>query len=377
MWRKIRLLLIFSGLIVAFKANAQFDDPKTIEIGPHVGASYYMGDINPAKPFAMSDLQYGGVVRFNYNNRWTFRFDYSHATVKADDAVIKWRPERNLCFTTKINDFSLVAEFNFWEYFTGNPKRNVSPYIFGGISVFHYIPYVDNHVAYNDGIISLDTTLVLIGYEYDKEKKEKKWHALDVDEMDTTQFMSGATRFLGERGKHVSVSIPFGVGVKFALSKHMAATVEWRMQKTFTDYLDDVGGVYMSPDKYIYEKQYTVFEYDLNPDGTFSNDPVQILNENGRMSDKWDTEKSYLMRFNLVDPSADPVKVTYKYDPVYDENGDLKGYKLNTVNDIVPGYKQGQQRGNSAFNDWFGMIRVSLTWKFNLPDGRGCNLSKF
>ena len=370
MWRKIRLLLVISGLVVAFNANAQFDDPKTIEIGPHVGASYYMGDINPAKPFAMSDLQYGGVVRFNYNNRWTFRFDYSHATVKADDAVIKWRPERGLSFTTNLNDFSFVAEFNFWEYFTGNPKRNVSPYIFGGISVFHYTPYADNHVVYKDDKISLDSTFVLIGYD-----EKKKWHSLNVDEMnlDTTNRILGASNFLGERGKPVSISIPFGVGVKFALSKHMAATVEWRMQKTFTDYLDDVGGTYLP---YIYEKSHIEYVYNTitNSDGTTTQELATIIDENGKIQKKVDVDNSYIMKFNIADPSADPIKVTYEYDLV---DGYSDRYKLERVNDVIPGYQKGQQRGNSAFNDWFGMIRVSLTWKFNLPDGRGCNLSKF
>jgi hypothetical protein len=47
------------------------------------------------------------------------------------------------------------------------------------------------------------------------------------------------------------------------------------------------------------------------------------------------------------------------------------------LSDPTGHYLAGQQRGNASFNDWFGMARVSLTWKFNLPDGRGCNLSKF
>ena len=88
MYRKIRILLIMSCLALFVQANAQFDDPKTLEIGPHVGASYYMGDLNPTIPFAMADLQFGGLVRYNYNNRWTFRFDYSRATVKADDTKL-------------------------------------------------------------------------------------------------------------------------------------------------------------------------------------------------------------------------------------------------------------------------------------------------
>ncbi len=279
MYRKFRFLLILSCLACVFQAKAQFNDPKTLEVGPHVGVSYYMGDLNPMYPFAQSRLQYGGLVRFNYDNRWTFRFDYSHATVTASDEVIKWRPERGLNFTSEINDFSLVAEFNFLEYYTGNPKKNVSPYIFGGISVFQYTAYA------NIG----DQLIDLSDYATEAQDPNAKWY----------NKMFGKTSPVG-------VSIPFGLGVKFSLSRHMAATVEWRMQKTFTDYLDDVAKVY--PEEHA----------TIEVDGT---------------------------TYDLTDPTGN--------------------------------YIAGQQRGNSAFNDWFGMARVSLTWKFNLPDGRGCNLSKF
>ena len=262
------------------QANAQFDDPKTLEVGPHVGVSYYMGDLNPMIPFAQAQLQYGGVVRFNYNNRWTFRFDYSRAKVKAADEIIGWRPERGLNFTTNINDFSLVAEFNFLEYYTGNPKRNVSPYIFGGFSVFQYTPYAE----YGGTVVNLRDFVT------EAAPEDAKWY----------DKMFGRTSPIG-------VSLPFGIGVKLALSRHVAATVEWRMQKTFTDYLDDVGTVY--PENH----------------ATFTA-------EDG-------------VTYDLSDPTGN--------------------------------YLAGQQRGNASFNDWFGMARVSLTWKFNLPDGRGCNLSKF
>ena len=283
MYKKFRFLLIMSCLAIFVQANAQFDDPKTLEVGPHVGVSYYMGDLNPILPFAQSQLQYGGLVRFNYDNRWTFRFDYARATVTASDEVIKWRPERALNFTSVINDFSLVAEFNFIEYYTGNPKKNVSPYIFGGISVFQYTAFAN---------VGGDQLIDLGNYATEgPEDPDAKWF----------KKMFGKTSPIG-------VSIPFGMGVKFSLSRHMAGTVEWRMHKTFTDYLDDVATVY--PD------EHAVYTFD---DGS---------------------------TYDLTDPS--------------DNN-----------------YKPGQQRGNSAFKDWFGMARVSLTWKFNLPDGRGCNLSKF
>ena len=281
MFRKIRILLILSCLSVFGQLQAQFDDPKTLEVGPHVGVSYYMGDLNPTIPFALPDLQYGGLVRYNYNNRWTFRFDYSRATVKGDDTKLNWRPERGLNFTSKINDFSLVAEFNFMEYYTGNPKRNVSPYLFGGISVFQYTAYT----TVGDVLVDLS--------DYATEgpvDPDAKWY----------NKMFGKTSPVG-------VSIPFGVGVKFSLSRHMAATVEWRMQKTFTDYLDDVAK--------LYPVEHAIYTAE---DGT---------------------------TYDLTDPTGK--------------------------------FEAGQQRGNSSFKDWFGMARASLTWKFNLPDGRGCNLSKF
>lgn len=290
-----------SCLVSVFQANAQFDDPKTLEVGPHVGVSYYMGDLNPTLPFAQSQLQYGGVVRYNYDNRWTLRFDYSRATVTADDEVIKWRPERQLNFTSKINDFSLVVEFNFLEYYTGNPKRNMSTYIFGGVSVFQYTAYA------NAGGTLIDLSDF---FTEGPEPANAKWY----------EKMFGKTSSIG-------VSIPFGMGVKFALSKHMAATVEWRMQKTFTDYLDDVATVY--PD----DKAHVC----VTVDG---------------------------MYYDLTDPTATSSGI-----PV-DDNG----IPTESPEGL---YKAGQQRGNAAFNDWFGMARVSLTWKFNLPDGRGCNLSKF
>ena len=339
MWRKIRLLLIISGLIAAINANAQFDDPKTLEVGPHVGASYYMGDINPAKPFAMSDLQYGGVVRFNYNNRWTFRFDYSRVKVKADDKVIGWRPERGLNFFAKINDFSLVAEFNFLEYYTGNPKKNVSPYIFGGVSMFTYTPYCN----VQDSIVDLRKYI-------------------------TEEEVSASP---------IGLSIPFGFGVKFSLSRHMAASVEWRMQKTFVDYLDGVATVYPKDASYYGYEEHLV-DKQGNPIVVDKQGKLIVVDNQGNpivdnqgnpIKFDVDTQNSYAMIYNLSDPTATPLQasVNSKGETVFP--GQMPDGHYN--------YKANQQRGNSAFNDWFGMARVSLTWKFNLPDGRGCNLSKF
>ena len=123
MFKRFRFLLIISCLASFLNAQAQFDVPKSIEVGPHGGISYYVGDLNPVKHFAQSSWQAGAVIRYNQSNRWVYRLDYTYANVQASDEVIKWRPERGLNFFSTIHDLSLMVEFNFLEYYTGNPKR--------------------------------------------------------------------------------------------------------------------------------------------------------------------------------------------------------------------------------------------------------------
>lgn len=275
MFKRFRFLLIISCLASFLNVQAQFDVPKSIEVGPHGGMSYYVGDLNPAKHFAQPNWQAGAVIRYNQSNRWVYRLDYTFANVQASDEVIKWRPERGLDFYSTIHDISFLVEFNFLEYYTGNPKKNFSPYLFAGISGFMYNPC---HVT--------DSTLVAL-------------RPLQTEGVSYSKF---------------NVSIPFGFGFKMSLSKHICASLEWRLHKTFTDYLDDCGGVY----------------------------PNRVGSHN------------ILATVPTVDQDT--------YDNYTDPTGN---------------YAAGMQRGNSSYKDWYGIVGLSLTWKFNLPDTRGCNLSKF
>ena len=46
----------------------------------------------------------------------------------------------------------------------------------------------------------------------------------------------------------ISASIPFGVGVKYSLTKRTGIAFEWRMDMTFTDWLDDCHAYYPTYD---------------------------------------------------------------------------------------------------------------------------------
>ncbi|MCI7377058.1 MAG: DUF6089 family protein, partial [Bacteroidales bacterium] len=113
---------------------------QVIEVGPSVGLSYYMGDINPKMPLRQSRLGLGAVVRYYGGTRWAFRLSYSYLNLHGDDAVSNYMPERGLAFQTTAHDVSIVAEFNFFDYFTGSKRSYISPYIFGGISGFYFNP---------------------------------------------------------------------------------------------------------------------------------------------------------------------------------------------------------------------------------------------
>lgn len=208
----ITFFMVLSLLLMPKSVYSQI-----IEVGATGGVSYYIGDINPKKHFAQSDMALGGVIRYYENLRWAFRLQYSNLKLQASDEKIAYRPERGLEFFSKVNDISLIAEFNFFDYWTGSNRNYVTPYIFGGISMFHFNTYAA------DG-----TQLAPLKTEgQDKEYSTTSW------------------------------SIPFGIGVKYSITERLGMTLEWRMHKAFTDYIDDIHGLYPEEDVIIGGVNYT------------------------------------------------------------------------------------------------------------------------
>jgi len=205
------LIGLITGLVAGFvfmvsvPARAQ-----TLEIGLSGGVSYYLGDINPGLPYVYSRPAYGALVRYNINNRWSARFSYTRGTLIGDDLKSNAVAYRELNFKSHVNDFSLIAEFNFLEYFTGSKKNYFTPYIFGGVGLFTFKPFnfdgVDLHASGTEGQ----------NINYDGRTPYKLWN----------------------------VAFPFGFGFKYSLTDRLAFGLEWGMRKTFTDYIDDISTTY-------------------------------------------------------------------------------------------------------------------------------------
>ncbi len=207
------------GILTGLLAGFVFIMPatmkaQTMEIGISGGVSYYTGDINPAIPYVYSKPAFGALIRYNINNRWAARFSYTRGGLMGDDLKSKAVEFRNLNFKTHLNDFALVAEFNFWDYFTGSKRNYFTPYLFGGVGIFNFRPKNFDGVD----LQKHGTEGQHVGY--DDRKPYNLWN----------------------------VSFPFGFGFKYSLSSRLSLGLEWGMRKTFTDYIDDISKTYYTDD---------------------------------------------------------------------------------------------------------------------------------
>jgi hypothetical protein len=208
----ITLLIVSSPMFgQAFKTYS--------ELGLFGGVSYYMGDLNPGKPFFMPSFAGGLVFKHNYNARWAWRISATYGHVQADDSrsEVPAQIQRNLSFRSQVIEFSPMLEFNFFPYEVGNINRPATPYLFGGFALFRFNP---------------------------KAEFQGDWVALQplgTEGQGTTAFPDRKEYSL------INATFPFGMGFKFHTGR-LAVSIEWGLRRTFTDYLDDVSTTYVDPD---------------------------------------------------------------------------------------------------------------------------------
>ncbi len=241
---KPSFFLLLAGIVLPTLLFSQ----NTLEAGLSGGFSYYNGDINPGMPFVMPKPAYGAVVRYNFGDRWSAKITYTHAKVAGDDDKTQAVSNRGLKFTTIIDDVSAMGEFNFMEYKTGSKKHKFTPYLTAGVGFFFFKPTV----KYNGDVYDLRS----LGTEgqnvnYDGRQPYKKYNFAAI----------------------------FGLGFKYSLSKRFGLSAEWRMHKTFTDYLDDVSTTYYLDGPSLDPNNLSAKEYFSDP--TLSHTPGEQRGNSG------------------------------------------------------------------------------------------------
>lgn len=221
------ILSIIFITVSSFNANAQYEPNQ--EFGILGGTGYYVGDLNNIH---FNNIRAAGGITFrkNFDRRFTFKSSALYTNVYANDnpegltydealleyeGVIPSDIERNLHFKSDITELSGQIEFNFLPYETGNSLYPFTPFIFTGVSLFHFKPKA--------------------------EASDGQWYSLQ--ELGTEG--QGTTAFPNRKKYPLTqLSIPFGGGFKIGVSDDFNVIIEYGLRKTFTDYIDDVSTTY-------------------------------------------------------------------------------------------------------------------------------------
>jgi hypothetical protein len=188
------------------------------EFGIFLGGSYYIGDLNPYQQFKNTRPAAGLVYRKNMNYRYAMKYALNYGKLTASDAKSgdAAQKARNLNFMTNLWEATAQFEFNFFPFETSNWKTPATPFVFIGLSAFRFNPKANVNGSY---VALRDLGTEGQGTAYYKRKKYST----------------------------IQPSIPFGIGLKSTLGKHIGVAFEWGMRKTFTDYIDDVSKTYVDP----------------------------------------------------------------------------------------------------------------------------------
>lgn len=217
-----KILLSLSLLLAAIVGHTQVWLGKT-EIGFTVGGMNYIGDLNNQHVYDKVSLALGGLVRYNFDERWSLRFDVDYGHIKGGDP--DYLTHRNLSFRSHILEGSLRAEFNFFPFSMRDDHFLWTPFIFCGVGFFTFNP---------------------TAYYSDPLTGESGWYDLQplcTEGQGTTLNPGNGPYTL------VQLSMPFGIGAKYHPNKSFTLSVEYGFRKTWTDYLDDVSTVYVDNDE--------------------------------------------------------------------------------------------------------------------------------
>jgi|SRR5665213_357659 len=200
-----RLLFSFVILLVAFSANCQ-----GFHLNLFVGTSNYQGDLQ-SKRFTFNQAHFAGGVGLSYifTQHFAVRADFKIGKISGNDKYSK-NIVRNLNFTSHLTEGDIDLQY----FLTPLGTHSLTPYVFAGLALYHFDPY------------TFDST----GTKY----------YLPPLSTEGEGFVSGTKMY-----SLTQIGIPFGGGIKLALSDNLNVGVEFGIRKLFTDYLDDVSKTYV------------------------------------------------------------------------------------------------------------------------------------
>jgi opacity protein-like surface antigen len=204
-----------------FLVNSAF--AQYFEVGMMGGIMNYQGELSHtlAGTLVETHPSFGVLAKYNMSDYIAIQGHFLYGEISGKDvhATEADFKKRDLSFRSDIFELGAQAEINVLGFQPYALSRPFSPYLFVGIAGFHYNP---------------------------RTLYDNKW--VELQPLGTEGQGSG-----GRASKYskIGVAIPFGIGAKYALSDLWTLGLEIGTRPTFTDYLDDVGGLYVASDELV------------------------------------------------------------------------------------------------------------------------------
>lgn len=211
-------MVLFLGLLLTQDLTAQYRYGY-FKVGVSAGTTNYLGDLDDDLTFRFTRPGFGISGSYRLNPFMSTRLNFFRGYASASDAnsFNEVRKRRNLSFRTPITEASVQVIFDFIatdRRYSHRPP--FVPYVFGGIGLFTFNP---------------------------EAQLGDRWY--DLQPLGTEgQQLADPLGIYPETYKLTQFTVPLGTGVRFSLGRRLDLEIETGFRKTFTDYLDDVSGLY-------------------------------------------------------------------------------------------------------------------------------------
>ncbi len=193
----------------ATKATAQ-----QWQVGLGYGFANYGGELQTKRlTTQQSHAAYSASLAYLFNDQFSIRAEYAYANIGANDkfSTVASHVDRNLNFNARLYDYSATLHYNIYNL----AQRRMTPYVFAGVAMFKASPYSYDETGTKYYLAGLNTEGQGLAQYPDRKPYSTK-----------------------------NFAIPFGGGLKMALSDAVQISFEMGFRKTFTDYIDDVSTTY-------------------------------------------------------------------------------------------------------------------------------------
>jgi hypothetical protein len=281
----------------AAKKRNRFTPYSSFGIGG--GHSNYYGELanySSLLPTA-SNIRWNASIDYTrqLSYRFAVRFGFSYARLFADDynfinnAKYLYLFARNYHFRNDVKEFSVSGIYSLVDAGKDFKRRNkLTPYLFAGIGVFAHNP-------------EAKTPLDLAGYN-------GQW--VNLQPLHTEG--QGLPGYTAQPYSLVQLVLPYGLGLRYKIGKRTDISFELGYRLTFTDYIDDVGGLLPN---------YKDLENDLARAMSYrSLEAVAAYTQKDRTIKGTEYISNYLINHpgEVFDPAASGV-------PGYSKRGDVRG----------------------------------------------------